>query len=672
MTNKSWFIFTALVFGFLAPAVASAAELYVTPGTGTFEVGSTFNASIFLDSKGDSINALEVHLIFPPDKLQVVSPSIGQSIIGIWTGQPRFDNQNGDITLQGGIPGGINVSQGLLSTVTFRVKSVGTALVKFGERSKTLLNDGLGTDVLKQTTPALYNLVLPPPAGPRVTSETHPNQSHWYNNSTVILQWTPPASNVGGYSYILSDTPIDSLSDISSGIKNSVVYKNVSDGIHYFHIKAARDGAWGGTTHFAVKIDSTPPADFPVEIIPEKRTARQQPVIQFGTSDALSGMDHYELKIVPLSLSTDASENEAISNVFFLEAQSPYIPQPLALGSYAVIVRAYDQAGNFREEVQHLDIVTTAVQFIQNEGLQIKGNLIIPWLWFWTILGALIAALVLGAIFARKLHILVHWQWLHRKLPTHINEKMEELERYRRKYGGLAILLLVIAFSLFTSHPALAGQEIPPPLVTTVSQNISNAEIFYIGGKTDAASTTVIVYLQNLQDGETNSARIISDSKGDWFYQHPSFLSTGDYLLWVQTQVGEERSPPSPQIQLTVRRTALQFGTSRVSYEALYIILAVILLIVVIGLVAYIVFHGIHLRRKHKILEREVEEAEKAIRDGFLVLKQTIDAELAVIHKVKLSKKLSQEEKAREEELERDIESIKNHIEKEVWDIGRA
>ena len=159
----------AFCFLFLSADLAQATTLTIGPAGGTFSVGSTFDVSIFVNTQGKTINALEINLQFPPDKLQVASSLAGQSIISVWTSQPRFNNQNGTILIAGGIPGGINMSNGLITTITFRVRSVGGANIKFSDETKVLLNDGFGTEDLSQTNNGVYQLVLPPPAGPNVS-----------------------------------------------------------------------------------------------------------------------------------------------------------------------------------------------------------------------------------------------------------------------------------------------------------------------------------------------------------------------------------------------------------------------------------------------------------------------------------------------------------------------
>jgi hypothetical protein len=214
-TSKLQFFSLVCGLGLLTfPALAHGARLFFSPSSGTFTIGSTFDIALLLDTEEEMINAFKIRLQFPPDKLQLISPSTGKSIVRVWTGPPQFNNRTGEVELQGGIPNGINVSQGLISQLSFRVKQVGTAVVKIGDESLVLLHDGKGTDVLEQTEHGVYALVLPPPAGPIVASETHPDQSQWYARTNAILRWDGDTA-AGGYSYILTRDPIASPDDIA-------------------------------------------------------------------------------------------------------------------------------------------------------------------------------------------------------------------------------------------------------------------------------------------------------------------------------------------------------------------------------------------------------------------------------------------------------------------------
>jgi len=672
--NLCIFVVSFLLFGVVGTTV-QAANLSVGPVGGTFTAGSTFNMSVFLDTEGEAINATRVSISFPPDKLQVGSPSIGQSIIGVWTNPPSVNNQIGRIQLQGGIPGGVTTSNGLITTVTFRVISVGDAFVKFLDDSVVLLHDGIGTDVLSDTGNGIYKLILPPPAGPAVVSETHPEQSRWYANPNITFKWISQEA-ADGYSWVLNKEPIDIPDDIIDGSKTTVGYTNLADGIYYFHIKTFKRQTWGGVTHFASKIDASPPAEFPISVEGSSRTTNRQPGIRFSTTDALSGMDHYTLKIIPLNSKTLPQQNGFTPNQpLFIEVESPYVVAPLELGTYDVIVRAHDKAGNFRDVTKRFAIVSSPFQFILGEGLQITSTFLISWTWFWIFSLLLILLLLFGGWQVARWHNKFDIRRAEAIMPKRMKRQLKELEKYQKKYGAkevAALLLFLFGSALFGVQPVSAQEaELSPPLITNISRDISNEEIFYVGGKTGISFSEVTIFLQNFRTGETFSYNVSADRIGDWFYRHDAFLSSGSYQIWTQGKIADQVSPPSPQIQMTVGATALQFGASRISYEVLYLIFVVILLFISLGLFGYFVFHIYYGRKERGRLMKEVREAEESVRRGFMILRQDIEAELAFVNKLKLSKALTDEENAMEQRLLKDFQEVERYIGKEIWDIEK-
>ena len=270
-----------------------------------------------------------------------------------------------------------------------------------------------------------------------------------------------------------------------------------------------------------------------------------------------------------------------------------------------------------------------------------------PWKIFWIIILILISALLFGAYKVRRWHHVTHALHTEKKLPEGVLFQLDELKKYKEKYGAkmLVVLLLIgLSFALVPSARAYTF-EFTPPLITTISKDISNKDIFYLGGKTDIINETVIIYLQNLRTGETISATTESDRNGDWFYRHGGFLAPGDYLLWTQSQQGEQLSPPSSQIQMRVNRTAIEFGSNRLNYETIYFVLVILLLIILSGLSAFIIYHYYHGKRKHKAFTREVREAEESIRRGFALIRRDIERELEAVRKSSGAEGMSPEEK---------------------------
>lgn len=387
-------LFLILASLFFLNSKAYAATLRLTPGSGSFILGSTFDVSVILNTDGVPVNTVEVELNFPADKLQIANPSLGKSIVEIWASPPTFSNREGRIYFVGGITApGINTSQGIVQSFTFRVISPGDAQISFGKKNTSVLaNDGLGTNILKQTSPTSFHLILPPAQGPEIFSPTHPEQGKWYRDPNPILKWSSsPRSE--GFSYSIDRDPNTAPNTVSNTFIGEASFSNLDSGIWYFHVREKAGGSWGGVSHYFMNIDTVPPASFGVEVSPSPRTSNKSPILKFFTTDGLSGFDHFEIKLVPLN-------NGASESTFFFEASSPYQLTGLKSGRYELIVRAYDKAGNFRDEQVTLNILSSFLQFISPEGVDL--------VFFFVSWGTFISILILiGAILL--IFIIIMW-----------------------------------------------------------------------------------------------------------------------------------------------------------------------------------------------------------------------------------------------------------------------
>jgi len=69
-------------FCFVVPDIkASGASLYLSPNSGTFEVGSTFDVSILVNTGQKNINTIQADLKFDPKKIQVVNSAVKKSFV---------------------------------------------------------------------------------------------------------------------------------------------------------------------------------------------------------------------------------------------------------------------------------------------------------------------------------------------------------------------------------------------------------------------------------------------------------------------------------------------------------------------------------------------------------------------------------------------------------------
>ncbi len=318
-------------------------EVTFSPRSATFSQGSTFEIPILLNTKGKSINGVEVRITYDKDKLSIVKPSSGTSIVGVWVEPPKYDNERGTASYVGVIPSGIVTDSGLIGSITFKAIKTGRASISINSTSNLLLNDGLGTQVSFDSIPANYTIIPKLSDGIKVYSETHPFQDEWYRSPSPVVSWEIN-SGIDGYSFELDNKPNtipDNTVDTKENIKS---FEKLTDGIWYFHIKPISSGISGNTTHFIMRIDTIPPADFKPEsnYVLAAVGFVERTLITFFTTDNLSGLDHYEVGII------DKSQPVTVSPVF-VQTESPY-QVPIKSGSNLhVIVRAIDKAGNIKD-----------------------------------------------------------------------------------------------------------------------------------------------------------------------------------------------------------------------------------------------------------------------------------------------------------------------------------
>lgn len=316
--------------------------MFLNPPKGAFTVDSTFDVSVLINTSGYPINAVDLEVDFPADKLQVVNPSNGHSLVSIWISQPTFSNTAGTIKLTGGIPvDGIKTSSGLLTTITFRVKAAGEATVKISNKTKAYLADGSGAEIKVVPGIGIYTLTPLQPGGPTVQSVTHPDQNHWYNNNNVTFN-VEPEEGIQSYSYALDQNPAGIPDTTDDTASTSLQFPNVEDGVWYLHVRQKREGVYSDTSTYKVQIDTHAPAEFTPQIQFLSGLISQPALLTFATTDSLSGIDHYEVAVFD-------PEKDAGEAPVFVEVQSPYRIPDVQNSRTKIIVRAFDKANNTRD-----------------------------------------------------------------------------------------------------------------------------------------------------------------------------------------------------------------------------------------------------------------------------------------------------------------------------------
>lgn len=348
----------AVVFG--VGQVAHAASLSLSPASSKVTTGNIVSLRVMVGAGGVSINNAEGTIQFPTDLLDVVSVSKNSSVLTLWVEEPKFSNYAGTITFNGGVPNpGYSGASGEVFTVVFRAKKTGTASIVFADTA-VRQNDGFGTNVLMFSSPASIEInpgeVVPivpavpdgAPLAPVVTSTTHPQSNKWYSNSNVELQWKVPSDVTE-----IATAVTSSASSVPTGTANPFSEKKINslnDGVSYFHIRYKNKQGWGPITHFRIQIDTVAPNPFKVTFPQTTDTEDPSPVVSFKTTDAMSGVDRYEMKVDngPYKKVTPKKGSTNLYSLFDLEP-----------GERSLLIKAVDMAGN--ETVQTASIVITSI-----------------------------------------------------------------------------------------------------------------------------------------------------------------------------------------------------------------------------------------------------------------------------------------------------------------------
>lgn len=147
------------------PVVSSAALLELNPPTGSYVAGDTIAVDVFVDTEGDSVNAISGEITYDTTQLEARSVSRVNSVIDLWVQEPSVTDTDNvvfeGIVLNPGFSG-----KGKVITIHFVVSEGGKGVADISFTSGLVLkNDGFGTNVLDGLVSAHFSVFEG--AGPR-------------------------------------------------------------------------------------------------------------------------------------------------------------------------------------------------------------------------------------------------------------------------------------------------------------------------------------------------------------------------------------------------------------------------------------------------------------------------------------------------------------------------
>lgn len=328
-TTKLCNLAAGVLLFFVAPFTAFAADasIFLSPITGTYNVGQQVTIVVRASSGGQHANGIEARLMYDPKILSIDGVGVAGTVITSWIQKPQVDEELGEISFIGAIgTSTVLDNANLVSLLVTPVRS-GVAHIRFDREAITVnAADGTGGNILSDFKSGQY-IIVPKDGGPvdliardqgvsvpvesgevlgaatgtsphviEIVSTTHPDQNMWYNASSTSLRFGFPewAKNVRlgfdkkqyGHGEMNYPAPVPQKT-----------IGDLEDGEWYAH---ASTYATSGELYegvYRIRVDRTPPSDFTAT--EEVREDETDPniAIRVVAVDGQSGIDHYMFSI---------------------------------------------------------------------------------------------------------------------------------------------------------------------------------------------------------------------------------------------------------------------------------------------------------------------------------------------------------------------------------------
>jgi len=356
--------------GFLpAKALAQAGATFgFEPTLIVTDLGDTFTVDVIAYPNGELIDTARSIVQFDDDALELQYYELGKLFPNVAPGN-YVDNSDGFVSIGGYLKGEQTSANGIFATIAFKSKLSGvsslnfvegTKMISIGDERIDLAGSGQasvtvlavaeanipeffpqmaevkipGDSIIKvdETTGEEYEEV----SALRVISLSHPNQNQWQALNDVGMSWQVtgrPSVEVQEYHYSFDKEPQTDPGLNNKTQETAASFEDVEDGIWYFHIKALfTNGDYSDAAHYRVLLDTQAPNPIVPVLDFETIEAGKGVYLRFRTMDQTSGVSYYEIELNDKLYATQANEM-IISN--------------LKAGKYPIVVRAFDEAGNW-------------------------------------------------------------------------------------------------------------------------------------------------------------------------------------------------------------------------------------------------------------------------------------------------------------------------------------
>jgi len=350
-------IFFVLFFFAFPSFAAPNASLFLSPSIGTYPIGEVFTVSVNINTNGEMISTAEGNIAFNNSELEVAAISRDGSILTSWDTEPSFSNEEGIVHFSGLTAEGFTGENGKILSISFKALKNKQSTVHFATGAAIIAADGLGTNILSSMDAGRYELtpkeVVPslvamadasstpiteatstPPVPFIVTSSTHSDSTRSYATTTAILEWKWE-DDTSSVAFSFDDKPTTTPKKTYTSPVTKKVFKDLKDGVYFFHIKRTDETGTSTLVHYRVGIDTVVPESFTITeaALPDAYG------FNFTATDSGSGIEKYDVRI-----------DEGTENSWIDDGGHVYKPSGLSSGTHTIKAKAIDLAGNFIEQ----------------------------------------------------------------------------------------------------------------------------------------------------------------------------------------------------------------------------------------------------------------------------------------------------------------------------------
>ena len=120
-------LLSASLYFLFSTIPALAAEVYFEAPAKELGLDKIFEVKVFLNTEGESINAIEGEILFPVDNLEFQQINDGGSFVSLWIKKPSFDKNS--VIFSGISPGGYEGKEAYLFSLILKGKETGEVTI---------------------------------------------------------------------------------------------------------------------------------------------------------------------------------------------------------------------------------------------------------------------------------------------------------------------------------------------------------------------------------------------------------------------------------------------------------------------------------------------------------------------------------------------------------------